>query len=253
MDVLASSELMTRIFTFQHGHRLNSIFDIMGKSVWEVSPSSYGLVDNDRRLARMLKIDTLLPSWYVSNGGVANVIATTRGETPLAVLAAHCAFQGDVPALRLLVEKIKVLCTKANLIDWAACNGHLDVIEFLHTSTAGLAKSTSWAMEIAAAHGHLHVLKWLHQHRGQRFSSKILVAAAVHSRLDILKWISEHKAYGSWWRAARNAAIENTDAHAWFQLPATQALMEHGTTNAECHECTFKMAKPVAEAIGGRV
>ncbi|KAF0687102.1 Aste57867_21073 [Aphanomyces stellatus] len=242
MDVLASRELIARVFAYQHGLRFNMhyIFHRMGKAAWEVSPSSYGLVHNDRRLTSMCKIDEMLTSWYELNSGVANVVATTRGETSLAILAAHCAFQGDLPALRLLVQKFEVLCTKANLIDWAACNGHLDVIEFLHISTAGVAKNTPWAMEVAAAHGHLHVLKWLHHYRGQRMSAKVIEAAAVHGHLDILKWISGHKTFRTWWLAARGANSKCTDVHEWLHSPETHELMQYGATNVACETCKFK-------------
>ncbi|KAF0687101.1 Aste57867_21072 [Aphanomyces stellatus] len=210
---------MTQIFAYQRGLRFNNyLLHLVGKAAWELSPSAYGLVDNDRRLVVMHKTGVILSLWYDLHGSVANAIASTRGETHISILAAHCAFQGDLPALRLLVQKFEVHCSKANLIDWAACNGHLDVIEFLHTSMAGVAKNTPWAMEVAAAHGHLPVVQWLHHHRGQRMSTIAMVAAAVHGHLDILEWLLGHKTYRG----------------------AKEPLILHEATTVECKWCKSK-------------
>jgi hypothetical protein len=46
-------------------------------------------------------------------------------------------------------------------MDWAAENGHLQVVEWLHENrTEGC---TTNAMDSATHNGHLHVVEWLHE------------------------------------------------------------------------------------------
>ena len=48
-------------------------------------------------------------------------------------------------------------------MDWAALNGHLPMVQWLHQNrTEGC---TTDAMDWAAMEGHLHVVQWLHENR----------------------------------------------------------------------------------------
>jgi hypothetical protein len=48
-------------------------------------------------------------------------------------------------------------------MDWAAENGHLHIIKWLHDNR--IEGCTTLAMNWAASNGHLHVVQWLHENR----------------------------------------------------------------------------------------
>jgi hypothetical protein len=45
--------------------------------------------------------------------------------------------------------------------DWAAKNGHLEFVKWLHENRAE--GCSTWAMDGAADNGHLEIVKWLHE------------------------------------------------------------------------------------------
>ena len=50
-------------------------------------------------------------------------------------------------------------------MDWAAANGHLDFIQWLHSNRSE--GCTDDAMDKAAQNGHLDVIQWLHSNRSE--------------------------------------------------------------------------------------
>ncbi|KAF0687106.1 Aste57867_21077 [Aphanomyces stellatus] len=204
MDVLSSVGLMLLVFDFQCGvydthHPLRRV----GSHAWDLCPSSYKLLR-----ASMLEVDVLLTPWYTLHGTsrLDTLIRSTNGFRHN-VVASHCAFHGNLPALRVLLEKTNHKCTEANLVDWAACNGQLNVIEFLHASTTGTVRCTTWAMDIAATNGHLRVLQWLHANRSEGCTMSAVRGAARHGHLDVLHWL--HDTFHTrelWWTSAIDVA-----------------------------------------------
>ena len=72
----------------------------------------------------------------------------------------------------------------------AAANGHLDVIEWLHNNcTDGCTKS---AMDGAAENGHLDVIEWLYENRTEGCSTNALHGAAENGHLDVVEWLCEN-------------------------------------------------------------
>lgn len=56
-------------------------------------------------------------------------------------------------------------------MDHAAQNGHLNIVQFLHTNRQE--GCTNHAMESAAARGHFKTFKWLYANRSERFSPNL--------------------------------------------------------------------------------
>jgi len=67
--------------------------------------------------------------------------------------------------LELIKERHEYLKFGIDAMDYAARNGHLDVIKWLHINRSE--GCTKYAMAMAAEHGHLDVLKWLHLNRSE--------------------------------------------------------------------------------------
>jgi WD40 repeat protein len=68
---------------------------------------------------------------------------------------------------------------------WAASNGHLDVLKWIHDNGVEMAAIVS---EAAARGGHLDVLKWIHDNGGE-LTARAAASAARGGHLDVLKWI----------------------------------------------------------------
>jgi|SRR5215217_1642274 len=60
----------------------------------------------------------------------------------------------------------KLYDAEEHVWDWAAYNGHLEVVKWLHENrTEGWC--TKDAMDCAARGGHLEIVKWLHENRAE--------------------------------------------------------------------------------------
>ncbi|KAF0717906.1 Aste57867_2021 [Aphanomyces stellatus] len=106
------------------------------------------------------------------------------------------------------------------VMDYAAIEGHLDVVQFLHlhrpadgcsvnalngAATRGNLEMVRWlhmhrtegcttsAMDGAARFGHLHVLAFLHAHRNEGCTAEALKSAARHDHVDVVTWLLEKK------------------------------------------------------------
>ncbi len=112
------------------------------------------------------------------------------------ILAFRCPYAGHECARRGLLwvllargKDMGGLMTKWTM-DWAACNGHLEVVKWLHVnSTEGC---TAHAMDWAAACGHLEVVKWLHLNRSEGCTHWAMIWAVANDRLDVAQWLREN-------------------------------------------------------------
>eukprot|EP00122_Pirum_gemmata_P021472 Pgem_evm1s20004 len=72
-------------------------------------------------------------------------------------------------------------------MDFAAENGHLDVVKFLHRNrTEGCTKN---AMTKAVKNGHLEVVKFLHKHRTEGCSPKAFQFARDYGHKEIFEFL----------------------------------------------------------------
>ncbi len=94
-------------------------------------------------------------------------------------------------------------CT-TDTMDFAASNGHLNIVEWLHTNRKE--GCTSWAMDEAAYNGHLHVVEWLHANRVEGCTSTAMVCAAENGHLHIVEYLYNNRAGGCLISAMEQAA-----------------------------------------------
>ncbi|KAH9115559.1 hypothetical protein LEN26_000516 [Aphanomyces euteiches] len=189
LKVAASFDLLLLVFDYQDGvlhihHPLRRV----GYLAWDICPSSHA-----RLCSSMLEIDAILSPWYKRHG-TSRIRTFVRSTNAFRhnVVACHAAYDGNIAVLRALLEATTHKCAEANLIDWAACNGQLHVIEFLQEATDGRARCTPWAMDSAAKHGHVEVLKWLHHHRSEGCTTAAVREAARNGHLHVLQWLARH-------------------------------------------------------------
>ncbi|RLN88536.1 hypothetical protein BBJ28_00018182 [Nothophytophthora sp. Chile5] len=69
----------------------------------------------------------------------------------------------------------------------AAANGHLEVVQWLHTNR--FEGCTTRAMDDAAAGGHLNVLQWLYGNRVEGYSDGVLDRALAGGHLRVVHWL----------------------------------------------------------------
>ncbi|GLE11842.1 hypothetical protein PINS_up024571 [Pythium insidiosum] len=73
-------------------------------------------------------------------------------------------------------------------------NGHLDIVQWLHANrTEGC---TLKAMDGAAMNGHLGIVQWLHAHRSEGCTTKAMDLAAQNGHVAVLAWLDAHRAEG---------------------------------------------------------
>ena len=112
--------------------------------------------------------------------------------------------KGDIAAL---YGYFKLIQTNNNLVftsiamDWAAENGHFEIIKWLHCNRKE--GCTNDAMNRAAGNGHLEIVNWLHYNKKRCTTDAMFLAAgnghiivnmAVrYNQLEILKWLHENK------------------------------------------------------------
>jgi ankyrin repeat protein len=93
----------------------------------------------------------------------------------------------------------------ALVMDFAASNGHLDILAWLH-ATASLNGCSTRAMDDAAKNGHLPIARWLHEHRSEGCTARAMDYAAGNGHLHVVRWLHEHRIEGCTTRAMDLAA-----------------------------------------------
>ncbi|EGG16706.1 hypothetical protein DFA_07684 [Cavenderia fasciculata] len=86
-----------------------------------------------------------------------------------------------------------VACT-VDAMDTAARSGHINVVKFLHNTRQEGA--TAKAMNRAAANGHLDIVKFLHQHRSEGCTKDAMDFACANGHLDVVKFLNENRSEG---------------------------------------------------------
>ncbi|ETW04340.1 hypothetical protein, variant [Aphanomyces invadans] len=149
---------------------------------------------------------------------------------------------GDIPLLIALLQchvddVTRTFADHWKLIDFAALNGHLEVVEFLHSTGSVLSPGhlavveflhthrcegcralamdraaanghlnvgcTAWAV---AAHGHLRVIQYLLQNRDEGGMAGTIDKAASKGHLDVVKYLHAHAIESCTHRAMDGAA-----------------------------------------------
>jgi len=130
------------------------------------------------------------------------------------------ARNGYLSVIQWLHENKKDGCTDRTM-DYAARKGALDTVKWLHQHrTEGC---TIYAMNKAAEYGHLDVLKWLHENRTEGCSARIMDKAAEFGQLDVVKWLHENRTEGCTTSAMVMAADEgHLDVVKWLHKNRTE-------------------------------
>uniref|UniRef100_H3HBW0 Uncharacterized protein n=1 Tax=Phytophthora ramorum TaxID=164328 RepID=H3HBW0_PHYRM len=97
------------------------------------------------------------------------------------------------------------------VMDFAACNGHLDILTWLH-NTEQLSGCSTRAMDDAAKNGHLPIVQWLSQHRSEGCTTKAMDYAASSGHLPVVQWLHQHRTEGCTTRAM-DLAAQNGQLH----------------------------------------
>ena len=109
-----------------------------------------------------------------------------RGEECTTRAMDYAAMNGHLHVIRWLHENREEGCTQYAM-SWAAERGNLEMVKWFHENrTEGC---TTQAMNWAAMNGHLHVVKWLHENRTEGCTTKAMDWAAMNGHLPIVKFI----------------------------------------------------------------
>ncbi|DBA04849.1 TPA: hypothetical protein N0F65_004486 [Lagenidium giganteum] len=110
--------------------------------------------------------------------------------------------------------------TSPEMMDWAAGNGHLSVVQLLHDRGAYCSRA---AMDNASADGHLAVLEWMHRHRREGCTSAAMDKAAANGHLKVVQWLHQYQ------RASGCTHVAMDGAAAHGHLEVVQWLHQHRT------------------------
>ena len=97
---------------------------------------------------------------------------------------------GDIAAyygyLSLIKENTSLTFTK-EAMNFAAMNGHLDVVKWLHENRKE--GCTINAMDWGAKFGHLDIVIWLHDNRTEGCTTNAMDWAGGYGHLEVVKWL----------------------------------------------------------------
>ncbi|EQC36882.1 hypothetical protein SDRG_05711 [Saprolegnia diclina VS20] len=102
------------------------------------------------------------------------------------------AHRGFLPLVQTLHER-GVACS-TNAMDYAAANGHLEIIAFLHAHRRE--GCTVEAMNAAAANGHLEIIAFLHAHRREGCTVEAMNDAAANGHVNVVEFLQRHRTEG---------------------------------------------------------
>ena len=110
--------------------------------------------------------------------------------------------------------KIPYPYDQADPMDFAAANGHLEVVKWLHQyqelsiNESPYSICSKCAMNKAAEKGHLEIIKWLHENRTEGCTIDAMNGAALNGHLEIIKWLHQNRKEGCNQWAMAAAAVE---------------------------------------------
>ncbi|OWZ23131.1 hypothetical protein PHMEG_0002028 [Phytophthora megakarya] len=137
-------------------------------------------------------------------------LALTTPKTPQedsnSLVMDFAASNGHLDILTWLHNTQQLNGCSTRAMDDAAKNGHLPIVQWLHTNRSE--GSTTKAMDYAASSGHLAVVKWLHANRTEGCTSRAMDLAAQNGKLQVLQWLNDNRSEGCTPSAVNYAATE---------------------------------------------
>lgn len=137
-------------------------------------------------------------------------LALTAPKTPHdgsnSLVMDFAASNGHLDILTWLhsTEQLSGCSTRA--MDDAAKNGHIPIVQWLHANRSE--GCTTKAMDYAASSGHLPVVQWLHKNRSEGCTSRAMDLAAQNGQLQVLQWLNDNRSEGCTPSAVNYAATE---------------------------------------------
>ncbi len=92
-------------------------------------------------------------------------------------------------------------CLDSNAYRYAAGNGHLHIMEWLHSKGIPFFNLSSFDIEYVIKGGHLHILKWCHERRHHsciEYERRICYFASEYGHLAILEWARSCHFHAPW-------------------------------------------------------
>ncbi len=113
--------------------------------------------------------------------------------------ASYYSYQnGDIASyhgyLHLIKERSEWLRFTNHAMNWAAKNGHLNIVQWLHDNRREgcSVKAMNWA----AKNGHLNIVQRLHDNRREGCSNLAMNLAAQNGHINVLDWLRNNRTEG---------------------------------------------------------
>ncbi|EGG16802.1 hypothetical protein DFA_07780 [Cavenderia fasciculata] len=116
----------------------------------------------------------------------------------------------------------------SNVLDYAACNGFIDIVKFCHEHRK-LDGATTKAMDEASCQGHIEILLFLHENRTEGASTDAIDRAAQNGFIESIKFLHENRSEGATFKAMDLAA---KNGHMNILLYLHQNRSEGASSNA---------------------
>jgi hypothetical protein len=192
---LSNTDIWSVMKKFMYGNKKKSnIYNYRDGDI----AAYYGYIEILKFEHRELTLSGNSIQWATDNGHLTTVQLLYKNLFKMAKENIDCTKVNiDCTKVNIDCTKVNIDCTKVNIdhikvnIGYAAMNGHLETIKWLHNNN--LAKATALAMDRASMRGHLEVVKWLHYNRtGNRSEGSTgyaMIGAAMGNHWDIVKWL----------------------------------------------------------------
>lgn len=119
----------------------------------------------------------------------------------------------------------------------AAVNGHLEVLKWLHLNRRGEGEGElegicrTEAMNLSAENGHLEVVKWLHTNRTEGCTTYAMDWGAANGHLEVVKWLHANRTEGCSKLAMDWAASDGyLEVVKWLHTNRSEGCREHAMT-----------------------
>ncbi|ETW05071.1 hypothetical protein H310_04105 [Aphanomyces invadans] len=238
-DVLTLMDILLVVFDFQSGvyHEYHPLRQLGYFTLTAPPLPSTNTMD---------ALDSLVSPWlanFTRSRMRAFIRSTDRHRH--VVFAAYAAHVGHLQAVQILLEDTAHKCSDANLVDWAACQGHLHVIQLVRSVLGEATTCSPWAMDVSATNNHLDVLTWLYFHCGATCTAEGVYGASRHGHLEVLQWLAlGHRARSQWFE---NAIVVAAAAGQFAVLQWLYALfLRNGRTYSHKNQLHDALASAMA-------
>ncbi|ETV91367.1 hypothetical protein H310_14046 [Aphanomyces invadans] len=138
-------------------------------------------------------VPSRLPGHVVSLATLVQSTTVSTKPSDLQLVWKFAARNGHLQVIQYLHMRQVAGCTP-HVMDTAAANGHLDIVAFLHLyRTEGCTKE---AMDAAACKGFLDVVQFLHYNRNEGCTKLAMTWAARLNQVHVVRFLSENRTEG---------------------------------------------------------